>query len=64
MIFALFGKKLYLLPILDMYNSKIISYNISDRQNLNQGRYKLNKVFEKSPYDTHLIFHFDQGRQY
>lgn len=29
--FPLFGKKLYLFPIMDLYNREIISYNISDR---------------------------------
>lgn len=30
--FSLFGTKLYLSPILDMYNSEIVSYNISDKR--------------------------------
>ena len=34
--FSLFGKKLYLSPILDMYNGEIISYNISERPHLGQ----------------------------
>lgn len=34
--FSLFGEKLYLSPIMDLYNREIISYNISTRPNFNQ----------------------------
>lgn len=46
--FSLFGAKLYLSPILDMYNGEIISYNISERPVLGQVRDMLDKAFEKS----------------
>lgn len=62
--FALFGTKLYLSPILDMYNGEIISYNISERPVLSQVMDMLDKAFEKLPDDTDLIFHSDQGWQY
>lgn len=62
--FALFGTKLYLSPILDMYNGEIISYNISERPVLGQVIDMLDKAFEKIPADTNLIFHSDQGWQY
>ena len=62
--FSLFGQKLYLSPILDMYNSEIISYNISERPVLNQVMDMLDKAFEKVPDNTNLIFHSDQGWQY
>ena len=62
--FSLFGKKLYLSPILDMYNGEIISYNISERPNLGQVIDMLDKAFKKIPDDTNLIFHSDQGWQY
>lgn len=62
--FSLFGAKLYLSPILDMYNGEIISYNISERPVLGQGRDMLDKAFEKIPDNTNLIFHSDQGWQY
>ena len=62
--FALFGTKLYLSPILDMYNGEIISYNISERPVLGQVFDMLDKTFEKIPNDTNLIFHSDQGWQY
>ena len=62
--FSLFGKKLYLSPILDMYNGEIISYNISERPHLGQVIDMLDKAFGKIPDDTNLIFHSDQGWQY
>lgn len=62
--FSLFGKKLYLSPILDMYNGEIISYNISEHPVLNQVLDMLDQAFLKIPDDTNLIFHSDQGWQY
>lgn len=62
--FALFGSKLYLSPILDMYNGEIISYEISDRPVLEQVIKMVDKAFSKIPDDTDLIFHSDQGWQY
>ena len=62
--FALFGAKLYLSPILDMYNGEIISYEISDKPVLGQVLRMLDNAFAKIPDDTNLIFHSDQGWQY
>lgn len=62
--FALLGTKIYLSPILDMYNSEIISYTISERPVLNQVIDMLEKAFTKIPDNTNLIFHSDQGWQY
>ena len=62
--FSLFGTKLYLSPILDMYNGEIISYSISNSPVLNQVMDMLDKAFEKIPENTNLIFHSDQGWQY
>ena len=62
--FALFGTKLYLSPILDMYNGEIISYSISEHPVLGQVMDMLDKAFDKIPDKTDLIFHSDQGWQY
>ena len=62
--FSLFGTKLYLSPILDMYNSEIVSYNISERPHLGQVMRMLDDAFKKIPDGTNLIFHSDQGWQY
>ena len=62
--FSLFGEKLYLSPILDLYSSDLVSYTISDRPVLNMVISMLNKAFETIPDGTKLILHSDQGWQY
>lgn len=62
--FSLFGKKLFLSPILDLYNGEIISYNISESPNFAQIKDMLGKAFLKIPDATNLVLHSDQGWQY
>ena len=62
--FKLFGEKVYLSPIFDLYNGEIISYNISRRPVLEQVKDMLEKAFAKIGNDTNLILHSDQGWQY
>jgi transposase InsO family protein len=62
--FALLGQKLYLSPILDLYNGEIVAYNISEHPNFAQTMDMLNKAFSKRPNLKGLIFHSDQGWQY
>lgn len=62
--FSLFGQKLYLSPIMDLYNREIISYNISSSPNFAQITDMLEQAFMKIPEDTNLILHSDQGWQY
>lgn len=62
--FSLFGTKLYLSPILDLYNGEIISYSISERPTFHQIIDMLDKAFEKIPDNTMLLLHSDQGWQY
>ena len=62
--FSLFGNKLYLSPVLDLYNGEIISYAISDRANYRQVEEMLYKAFSRLPDGSGLIFHSDQGWQY
>ena len=56
--------KLYLSPILDMYDSSIISYDLSTSPNFEQIKRMLDKAFENNPNVDGLIFHSDQGWQY
>lgn len=56
--------KLYLSPILDMFNGEIISYNISRSPNLEQVYDMLDKAFAKFERLDGLILHSDQGWQY
>ena len=62
--FSLFGEKLYLSPILDLYSSDLVSYTISDRPVLSMVTSMLDKAFEDLPDGTKLILHSDQGWQY
>ena len=62
--FLLFGQRLYLSPILDLYNGEIISYSISKHPTFHQTMDMLDMAFEKIPDDTELILHSDQGWQY
>lgn len=62
--FSLFGKKLYLSPILDLFNGEIISYNLSDKPTFQQTTRMLTEAFRRIQDDTQLILHSDQGWQY
>jgi putative transposase len=62
--FAVAGKKLYFSPILDLYNSEVVSYSISDRPNFEQTMEMLKKALKKLPTGARPILHSDQGWQY
>lgn len=62
--FRLFGKKLYLSPILDLHSSYLVSYTISEHPILSMVTSMLEKAFVNIPDNTNLILHSDQGWQY
>ena len=62
--FNVSGKKLYLSPIIDLFNQEIISYQLMERPVFNQVSMMLKKAFIKIPNNTNLILHSDQGWQY
>ena len=62
--FNVSGKKLYLSPIIDLFNQEIISYQLMERPVFNQVSMMLKKAFIKTPNNTNLILHSDQGWQY
>src|SRR4030095_1016442 len=62
--FNVSGKKLYLSPIIDLFNQEIISYELSERPNFNQVVAMLKKSFKKLNVQDKLILHSDQGWQY
>jgi transposase InsO family protein len=62
--FHLFGQKLYLSTILDLYNSEIVSYTIAPRPRMSMVINMLDKAICKLPLDHNLILHSDQGWQY
>lgn len=62
--FKVCDKKVYLSPVMDLYNREIISYSISQSPNLWQIREMLDGLFEKLPAGATPLFHSDQGWQY
>lgn len=62
--FNVSGKKLYLSPIIDLFNGEIISYELSESPNFKQVVNMLKKSFKKLPEKVDLILHSDQGWQY
>ena len=57
-------KKLYLSPILDLYNSEIISYTLSNHPTINLTNAMLDKALRKTENTSGLIIHSDQGFHY
>ena len=59
--FNICDSKVYLSPVLDLFNNEVVSYAVSMSPNLEQIREMLNGLFEKLPADAKPIFHSDQG---
>lgn len=62
--FRVHDEKLYLSPIVDLFNGEIVSYNLSKHPVFNQVIDMIKKAFAKIPNNTNLILHSDQGWQY
>lgn len=62
--FHLFGEKLYLSPVLDLYNGEIIGYNIENRPTYQLVSKMLDKVITSLSEGVAPILHSDQGWQY
>ena len=62
--FAVGNEKVYLSPILDMYNGEIIAYDISLHPTFAQTMRMLDKAFAVIPDNSGAILHSDQGWQY
>lgn len=62
--FRVKDNKLYLSPIVDLFNGEVISYNLSRHPVFAQVADMLKKAFKKIPKNTGLILHSDQGWQY
>ena len=62
--FNISGNKLYLSPIIDLFNQEIVSYELTERPVFNQVAKMLKKAFKKIPNNTNLMLHSDQGWQY
>lgn len=62
--FNVCNEKVYLSPVLDMYNNEILCYSISKSPNFWQTREMLQGLFKRLPRSTRPILHSDQGWQY
>ena len=62
--FKLFGEKLYLSPVLDLFNGEIITYTIGSRPTYSLVSEMLDKAFERLTKDDELLLHSDQGWHY
>lgn len=62
--FSVGDEKVYLSPILDMYNGEIIAYDISLHPTFSQTMRMLDRAFEVIPDNSGAILHSDQGWQY
>ena len=63
--FKVNDQKLYLSPILDLFNGEVVSYNLSRHPNFKQITDMLEGAFQKLPDKVDdLILHSDQGWQY
>ncbi len=62
--FQLFGQKLYLSPVLDLYNGEIIAYNIEHRPVFSLVSKMLDQAFTHLTAEDAPILHSDQGWHY
>lgn len=62
--FRVKDKKLFLSPIIDLFNGEVISYNLSESASFNQVTQMLKKAFKKIKKTNELVLHSDQGWQY
>ena len=62
--FNVSGKKLYLSPVIDLYNQEIISYQLSERPDFKSVMTMMDKALGKIKHTQSLLLHSDQGWQY
>lgn len=62
--FSLQGRKLYLSPVLDLFNREIISYSLSERPVMKMVDVMLQKAFARLGAEERPLLHSDQGWQY
>lgn len=62
--FNVSGKKLYLSPVIDLYNQEIVSYELSERPDFKSVMDMMSKALKKARQPKSLILHSDQGWQY
>ncbi|MGF7032386.1 transposase InsO family protein [Paenibacillus mucilaginosus] len=62
--FKLFGEKLYLSPVLDLFNGEIITYTVGSRPTYSLNSDMLAQAFKRRSKGDELLLHSDQGWHY
>lgn len=62
--FQLFGEKLYLSPMLDLFNGEIVTYTIDSRPRYPLVSKMLEQAFTRLTEEDKLLIHSDQGWHY
>ncbi|MCM3274367.1 IS3 family transposase, partial [Paenibacillus elgii] len=62
--FKLFGEKLYLSPVLDLFNGEIITYTVGPRPSYSLVSDMLDQAFKCLSKEDGLLMHSDQGWHY
>ena len=62
--FNVSGQKLYLSPVLDLYNGEIVAYKTARRPLFNMVGTMLRRAFSRLGHDDKPLLHSDQGWQY
>jgi transposase InsO family protein len=62
--FNIKGERVYLSPILDLYNQEIVSYEIADRPQISSVMQMLKSAFKRLKNEDRPVLHSDQGWQY
>ena len=62
--FKLFGEKLYLSPILDLFNGEIITYTVGSSPTYSLVSTMLDQAFKRVTDQDKLLIHSDQGWHY
>ncbi|WP_188868710.1 IS3 family transposase, partial [Pseudomonas asuensis] len=62
--FNLGGQKLYLSPVLDLYNREIVAYEMARRPVFHMVRNMIGKAFKRLRHDDAPLLHSDQGWHY
>ena len=62
--FHVCNEKIYLSPVMDLFNREIVAHAVSRSPSFAQTRTMLKRLFEKLPEDATPLMHSDQGWQY
>ena len=62
--FHVCNEKVYLSPVMDLFNREIVAHSISRSPSFAQTRVMLEQLFEKLPKEATPLMHSDQGWQY